>query len=159
MRRIKQADPTGCGLACIAMLASSDYNNVREVAIKQLGFNDSGTFHTSTKDLRELARKFKIELGKRRRKFKRFEGLPETAILAINHMDASDTWHWVVYRRRSNDTFVYDPKKSIKTNKRRDFGHIKARWYLPVIGTYKANALGQQKAPLLVPRRSAFYCR
>ena len=135
MRRVKQGDPTGCGLACIAMLANTNYEEVKEVAIKKLGFNKSGTFYTGTRHLRELAGHFKIELGKKRRKFKRFEELPETTILAINYNKKSDTWHWVVYRREPNDEFVYDPKKNIKSNKRRDFRRIKAKWFLPVINT------------------------
>lgn len=135
MRRIKQGDPTGCGLACIAMLTDTNYNSVRELAVGQLGFDDSGTFYTGTKELRELGRNFNIELGRRMRKFKNFQELPETAILAINYKEDSDTWHWVVYRRTSNDEFVYDPKKNIKSNKRRDFGRIKAKWFLPVTST------------------------
>ncbi len=135
MRRVKQGDPTGCGLACIAMLANSDYNSVRKLALEQLGFDDSGSFYTGTKHLRDLANSFNIELGKKRRQFKSFGELPEIAILAINYKEELDTWHWVVYRRTKNDEFVYDPKKNIKANKRRDFGRIKARWFLPVINT------------------------
>ena len=135
MRRVKQGDPTGCGLACIAMLAGSDYNTVRELAIKELGFEDSGAFYTGTNHLRYLSDSFNIELGKKRRQFKSFEALPEIAILAINYKEDSDTWHWVVYRRTINDEFVYDPRKNIKANKRRDFGRIKAKWFLPVITT------------------------
>lgn len=51
MRRVKQGDPTGCGLACIAMLAGCDYNKVRDLAVKQLCFDDSGKFHTGAKYL------------------------------------------------------------------------------------------------------------
>lgn len=133
MRRVKQGDPTGCGLACIAMITNNDYNKVRALAVRELGFDDSGTFYTNTKHLRDLANNFQIELGKKRRQFKSFERLPDTAILAINYKEELDTWHWVVYHRTSTDQFVYDPKKNIKTNKRRDFGRIKARWFLPVI--------------------------
>ena len=132
MIRVKQEDPTGCGLACIAMLAGFDYKAVRELAIEKLGFDDSGTFYTDTKDLRGLASIFNIELGKRKRRFKSFGELPEIAILAINYKEDSDTWHWVVYRRTSNDEFVYDPKTKIKTDKRQDFYRINAKWFLPV---------------------------
>lgn len=135
MRRVKQEDPTGCGLACIAMLADSTYAHVKNLAIEQLGFDNSGTLYTGTKHLRDLANNFKIGLGKKRRKFKAFNDLPEIAILAINYKEESNTWHWVVYRRTSNDEFVYDPKKKIKSNKRRDFGRIKPKWFLPIINT------------------------
>lgn len=117
------------------MLADTDYSSVRKLAVKQLGFDDSGTFYTGTKHLKDLGKNFNIELGKKRRQFKSFQELPDMAILAINYKEYSDTWHWVVYRRTSNDEFVFDPKKNIKTNKRRDFGRINARWFLPVTNT------------------------
>ncbi len=89
-------------------------------------------FYTGTKDIRELGGHFNNKVGKRRRKFKSFDALPDTAILAINYKEKSDTWHWVVYIRTANDEFIYDPRKEIKTDKRRDFGRFKASWYLCV---------------------------
>ncbi|MGC9208200.1 hypothetical protein, partial [Acidithiobacillus sp.] len=94
-----------------------------------------GTFYTGTKHLKDLGKIFDIELGNKRRQFNGFQNLPEMAILAINYKEDLGTWHWVVYRRTSSDEFVYDPKKNIKTNKRRDFGRIKAKWFLPVTNT------------------------
>jgi len=133
LRKIKQGDPTGCGLSCIAMLANTNYKKVKDIAIKELGFDDSRKFYTDTKDLRDLGNHFNIKIGKRRRPFKSFDALPDTAILAINYKEKLDEWHWVVYRRTSNDEFVYDPNKNIKSNRRRDFGRIKTKWFLPVI--------------------------
>lgn len=134
MRRVKQKDSNGCGLACIAMLANKTYKEVRKIAVTKVGLGDGG-FYTGTKELRALSDHYGIVLGKRRRPFKSFAALPETAILAINYKKAEDRWHWVVYRRSPKDEFIYDPKKTIKSNKRRDFGRIKekAKWFLPVI--------------------------
>lgn len=132
MKRVRQRDPTGCGLACIAMLSGDKYESVKDVAINELGWEESGTFYTGTRDLRELGRYFGIELGKRRRLFKNFNALPDTAILAINYKEQTDTWHWCLYRRIKDDQFVNDPSQSIKTNKRRDFGRMKVKWFLPI---------------------------
>ena len=134
MRIVKQDDPTGCGIACIAMLAGTDYSSVKELAVKQIEFDNSVTFYTDTNDLKKLGKNFNIELGEQR-DFKSFQELPEIAILAINYNKNSERWHWVVYRRNSNDEFVCDPRKTIKTDKRRDFGRIKAKWFVPVTNT------------------------
>jgi len=115
------------------MLANTRYETVREIAVKKFDFDGNGQFYTGTKELRELGSYFKITIGKRRRKFKDFYLLPDIAILAINYNKSTETWHWVVFRRTANDEFVYDPKQQIKTTRRRDFGRINARWYLPVL--------------------------
>lgn len=133
MRRVKQGDPTGCGFACIAMLSGASYDEIKNIAITDLDYEGSGDFYTGTRELRYLASKNNVELGKRRRTFKSLDALPETAILAINHEDKLDTWHWVVYCRKPNEEYVYDPKKSIKSNKRTDFGRMKIKWFLPII--------------------------
>ena len=133
MRRILQEDSTGCGLAVIAMLSGETYEKIRSIAVNDLGWDETGSFETGTRDLRDLAGFFNIEIGKRRRPFKEFNALPNLAILAINYNEQIDDWHWVVYRRVKGDQFFLDPKKSIRTNKRRDFRRIKVKWYLPVI--------------------------
>ena len=132
LRRIKQEDPTGCGLACIAILAGVSYTEIRKIAVDDLEFDESGLFYTGTTHLRKLASKYNIKLSKRRRQFKSLEALPEKAILAINYDGNVDTWHWVIYRRTLNEEFVYDPKRSIKSNKRTDFSRMKIKWFLQV---------------------------
>jgi len=109
MERVRQRDPTGCGLACIAMVAGINYEKVRAIAVNELEWDGSGDFYTGTRDLRDLGRYFGIEVGKRRRSFKSFNALPETAILAINYKEQTDTWHWCLYRRIKDDEFIYDP--------------------------------------------------
>jgi len=132
MKRVRQRDPTGCGLACIAMVAGINYEKVRAIGVNELGWDETGEFYTGTRDLGELGRHFGIEVGKRRRPFKNFKALPNIAILAVNYKKQTDTWHWCLYRGIKDDQFVYDPSQSIKTNKRRDFGRIKVKWFLPI---------------------------
>ena len=134
MIRIKQDDRTGCGLACIAMLAKTSYNNVRNVAIDKLEFNDSGKFYTNKKHLRKLGNHFNIKIAKKKKKFTNFETLPDIAILAINYKKKSKTWHWVIYNRDENEEYICDPKESIKSDKRKDFWRIggNTKWFLVV---------------------------
>lgn len=138
MRRIRQGDTTGCGLACIAMLAKTSYKEVRKAAVDELDYERKGQFYTDTKELRELADFFDIELGLKKRKFKSFESLSklyDLAILAINYKEKSKTWHWVLYCHTGSEEYVYDP--NTKSNKRRDLTRIEknTRWFLPVYST------------------------
>jgi len=144
LRRVRQRDPTGCGLACIAMIAGTNYEKVRDIAVNELGWNEAEAFYTGTRDLRELSRYFGVDVGKRRRPFKTFQSLPTVAILAINYKEQTDTWHWVVFHRIEDNPVIYDPNQSIKNDKRRDFGRIKAKWFLPVLN-YRDSYTSQRK--------------
>lgn len=124
MRRVIQEDTTGCGLACIAMLSGRKYKEVRKAALSELQFDEGGEFYTGTSDLVYLGQGFDLKIGKRRRKFKGFDLLPNKAILAINYKEKSDSWHWVVFHRNNKEQYVLDPKKSIKTAKRTDLTRI-----------------------------------
>jgi ABC-type bacteriocin/lantibiotic exporter with double-glycine peptidase domain len=124
MRRIVQVDATGCGLACIAILAKTNYKKVRELALELLGFEDDGVFYTGTSDLVKIGKELNLIISSRRRKFKTFDNLPNKAILAINYKSKTDAWHWVVFHRTESEEYVLDPKKSIKRNKRKDLNRI-----------------------------------
>lgn len=133
MHRIVQEDPTGCGLACVAMLSNTTYKKVRKAAL-EIDLLKGRTLYTSAKDLHNLAKKFDLSLGQRRRKFKSFDALPDTAILAINYRPKTGSWHWVVYHRNSKDEYVIDPMRTVKTDKRKDFKRLqnKTKWWVEV---------------------------
>jgi hypothetical protein len=44
----------------------------------------------------------------------------------------------VVFCRDHNDAYVLDPKRSLKTNRRRDFGRMKSKWLIGVQGVPSA---------------------
>nr|WP_298415691.1 hypothetical protein [uncultured Halomonas sp.] len=41
-------------------------------------------------------------------------------------------WHWVVFAREGGQEMVFDSKKALQSNVRRDFGRIKPKWYIEV---------------------------
>lgn len=127
MKRVVQQDSTGCGIACIAMLAGKTYAEVRKYALKTLSLDECGPFYTNTNDLVKLGNQYELNVGVRRRKFKSFDILPDKAILAINYKENTNTWHWVVFHRTSSEQYVLDPKKSIKNNKRKDLARIASK--------------------------------
>ena len=133
MRRILQGDSTGCGLACIAMLADCSYKKVKKKAVQKLNFSNKRKLYTGTRHLKILGKCFGINIaGSRRRPFKNWDALPDTAIISINPNLNHTSWHWVVFSRTNGASFVLDPKQSIKSNKRTDFGRMRPSGYLPV---------------------------
>jgi len=137
MKRILQEDGTGCGIACIAMITGRSYQQIKDELIKMPGYSAKGPFYTDASELRALAKSQGVSLIKRKRKFKEWKLVPNGSILAIRFKEknSEQEWHWVVFNRINGREFVIDPKKSIKTDQRTDFGRIKAKWYLPIIST------------------------
>ena len=131
LRRLIQRDTTGCGLACVAMIAGKKYAEVKRKAI-ELGLVDSnGPFRTSCGELRMLVKAIGGEalIG---RKATYWASLPDLAIAGINYREKKNEWHWVVFVREGKDTYVLDPWHKIKTTKRRDFGRMRLRSCIPI---------------------------
>ena len=63
MRRIEQEDSTGCGLACIAMLAGTTYKKVKRKAIDKSEVPEEGPFYTDTPNLYRLGQVFGLKIG------------------------------------------------------------------------------------------------
>lgn len=122
MKRIVQKDRSGCGIACIAMVTGKSYKDVKNLALEKnyrkrehikmvkASGGDEPMF-TSTGDLINLAQEFEVTIEcKRRKKFKLWEDLPDTAILAVNWKKKKNLWHWVVFKRlKSGKQYIVDP--------------------------------------------------
>lgn len=146
MKRIIQKDRSGCGIACVAMITNKTYESVRDVAIEK-GFRrkehirmvkkqgGKEPLFTSTNDLRKLAEYFGVVINcKKRKKFKSWEDLPNTAIMAVKWNKKKDLWHWVVFKRLKNGKqYIVDPRKlasKVKYTRLSKFKPIAG--YLPV---------------------------
>ena len=127
MVRVKQEDRTGCGLACIAMLAGKRYATVRAKAMtirEDLGegcFGKRRNFKLWSRDLKKLAKEFEFCLGRKARfrdptpmsldNFTSFMNdlkLGCDAVLAVNPQKIGE-WHWVVWDCERGR--VLDPKE------------------------------------------------
>lgn len=118
----------------MAMLSNHSYSYMREIAVSELGFDPEGEFHTSASDLRKLGERVGVLFaGKSLRDFKDWVHLPDMAILGINSRDGGDSWHWVIFVREDYSASVIDPKRSVKANRRTDFGRMKPFTFLPVV--------------------------
>jgi ABC-type bacteriocin/lantibiotic exporter with double-glycine peptidase domain len=136
MKRRKQLDQSGCGIACIAMLTNKSYEEVAETASEVSGIPENGEKYTSTGQLAKLGKAHGVTIGcKKRKKFKGWVHLPNRAILAINPDSERKYWHWVVFYREptGEGAYVLDPNPAVKATRRKDFGRIKPFAYLPII--------------------------
>ena len=135
----------GCGLACIAMLADTSYEKVKDIAKEKLGWKK---FNTDNGDLRKLAGEVNRELGTniklgRQIIYNPTMILPDLAILVIYYDPNKERWHWVVYNKNQCPP-VLDPRHSkerglecIKRRKKKTKSGIEEwksgiEWFLPI---------------------------
>ncbi|WP_341678703.1 cysteine peptidase family C39 domain-containing protein [Niveibacterium sp. SC-1] len=131
MRRVIQEDSTGCGLACVAMLAGRSYQAVKKQAHSVLKTWPRGprSFYTTKSHLKALLAEYGVRHGNYR-KADSWEKLnADLAIVAIN-LQANDNWHWVVFRRDGSDRYLLDPRA--KSERRIDFWRARIMAYLPI---------------------------
>ena len=121
LMRVEQEDRFGCGIACVAMVAGTDYASVRQQMVDLLGSQGEGNFETYDCHLRQLLRRHydldlarKIEFEDRRMSVNNFEDyirekrLKSHAILAVNPRCGGAKWHWIVWD--DEQCRVLDPK-------------------------------------------------
>jgi hypothetical protein len=130
LRRVVQLDGTGCGLACVAMLARRSYSDIRRsfsrvFPKKELNL---GRYWTDAADLRKLLVRFRIELGREVR-VRTWNKVPDFALVAVHWKRSKGTWHWVLFVRDQHGGFILDPRKSVVAARRRDLHKIRPASY------------------------------
>lgn len=131
MRRIKQLDATGCGIACAAMIAGVSYKRARKRAIELGIVGDRPPHYTTSGDVRRLL----IDLGAsaaRGRRLTHWESVSGLSIVGINYSKEFDAWHWVVYVPSKRGSYVLDPRAAVKSCRRYDFLRMRPRSFMPV---------------------------
>jgi hypothetical protein len=135
MEPIIQQDPTGCGIACVAMLAGVSYAIVKTVAETHGIRIDNPALWSDPAQVRSLLRHYGI-LAAAETPFTGWEQLPETALLATKWQlhQGIPHWHWSVFTRSAGQPLVLDPKADLKQHRRRDFGRIRPKWFIAIAG-------------------------
>jgi len=134
MDLVTQQDPTGCGIACVAMLAGVSYAAARAVA-EALGIrSDDPALWSDTVHMRRLLQHYRIRAAAAETPFSSWETLPDTALLATkwHRHQGIPHWHWSVFTRSAGGPLVLDPKAALKQHRRRDFGRIRPKWYFAI---------------------------
>ena len=136
MKPVIQLEPTGCGIASAAAVAGVSYTHAKSVAAA-LGIQATDRrLWSKTSHVRRLLDALDVSTGRRTIPFRSWQALPNLALLAIKwHREAGQPcWHWVVFVRDSRQACVLDPKKSLRRHIRTDFGRMRPKWYIPVLG-------------------------
>jgi len=134
MKAVVQEERSGRGIASIAALASISYRQSRRSA-NRLGIHAEDTrLWSDTRHVRTLLNHHGIHCSQREKPFVSWEALPDTALLAIKwHLErGTPFWHWVVFWRGPRGPVVLDPKRTLRSNTRTDFGRMKPKWYIAV---------------------------
>ncbi|MGB2832120.1 MAG: hypothetical protein WBC07_04160 [Methylotenera sp.] len=134
MRPVVQEENSGCGIASVAALAGISYSECKSAANSLGIFAEDKSLWSDTRYVRTLLKHFGISANESEMGFESWEALPNLALLSIKwHLEnGRPFWHWVVFWRSPNGPVVLDPKKSLKTNIRTDFGRIKPKWFIPI---------------------------
>jgi ABC-type bacteriocin/lantibiotic exporter with double-glycine peptidase domain len=141
VKAVIQKDQTGCALAGVAALAGLSYEQVKKEATA-LGIEVSDErLWSDTTFIQKLLKHFKIQAASSERPFRSWAALPDCALLATKwHLERGRPfWHWVVFYREGDEACVLDPKKSLRTHRRTDFGRIRPRWFITVTKAPAAN--------------------
>jgi len=138
MQAVIQEEVSGCGIAASAVLAEISYAQARSVA-NRLGIHaEDKALWSDTAYVRRLLSEFGIACFADEVPFVNWSQLPDRALLAIKWRQENGRpfWHWVVFVRDGSGAYVLDSKQSLKQHKRRDFGRMKPKWFIPVGSGY-----------------------
>jgi ABC-type bacteriocin/lantibiotic exporter with double-glycine peptidase domain len=141
MKAVVQEELTGCGIAACAAIADISYAKAKNIANKLGIYSNDATLWSEKSYILKLLAQLGFQTCKQETPFSDWDSLPDRALLAIKwHLDnGKPFWHWVVFVRDGNQSYVLDSKKSLKTNVRTDFGRIKPKWYIEVRSKYANN--------------------
>ena len=136
MKSVVQLERTGCGIASVAAIVGLSYSRTKVIANSLGIFANDPSLWSETSPVRKLLKHFGVRTGSREIPFRSWETLPNLALLSTKwHLENGQPyWHWVVFVREGGQPYVLDSKKSLRINRRTDFGRIKPKWYIQVIG-------------------------
>jgi hypothetical protein len=134
MKAVIQAEPTGCAIASAAAISGISYLEAKKIANSIEIYVDDPTLWSETDYMRRLLHQLNIKAGSKEVPFKDWKLVPDCALLAIKwHLERNKAyWHWVVFIREKDKSYVLDSKKSLKTNIGTDFGRMKPKWFIEV---------------------------
>ena len=142
-----QQDPTGCGIASVAAIASLSYAQTKAIALS-LGISaQDERLWSETAPVRRLLEHLGVKTDLAEHPFRSWESLPDLALLSIKwHIERDRPyWHWVVFLRDRRGACVLDPKRSLRHHVRTDFGRMRPKWFIPVVQDGELAAPKQRK--------------
>lgn len=134
VKPVIQEESTGCGIAAVAAVTGVSYARVKRVAGSLEIHAADPRLWSDTAYVQRLLSRFGVPVARSVRPFRSWASLPARALLAIKwHIeDGRPCWHWVVFARERQGSYVLDSNRTLKIHVRTDFGRMKPKWYLPV---------------------------
>jgi|GEM_PF-325095 len=135
-----QEERTGCGIASVATGVGVRYRQVQRVAHRLGMFSEEPRLWSQTNYVRRLLRQFSIRAARVEVRFLPWQTLPRLALLAIKRhtVRGCESWHWVVFWRGAKGAVELDPNPSLQSHRRRDFGRMHPRWFIPLTKTARS---------------------
>jgi len=134
IRRVKQEDKNGCGIACVAMVTGKTYTQAKRYFEESVFLPKDKKPHTRHYQLRRALENFGIITEKR--PFRHWRSIEINAIVPINRR-RDGGWHWVVLVPNGVRHYILDPAPR-KGRRRYDFRGIKARgFYIAILGHFR----------------------
>ncbi|MDG6778118.1 hypothetical protein QCB44_05310 [Thiomicrorhabdus sp. zzn3] len=134
MKPVIQEQKTGCAIASAAAVAGISYQHAKSVANGLGIYAEDDALWSETDHMLRLLGRLGVSVEAQTTPFSSWEALPDCALLAIKwHLDNSKPyWHWVVFVRDGDGSYVLDSKKSLKNHVRTDFGRMQPKWFIKV---------------------------
>lgn len=132
---IIQEEPTGCGIACSAILSGKSYAEAKKAANRLGIYAEDEKLWSDTNHVRRLLAEFGIKTSSQETAFSGWDALPDLDLLAIKyHLENNRPfWQWVVFSRHAGQQVVLDPAACLNKNVRDDFENIQPQWFIEIL--------------------------
>lgn len=133
MKAVIQEEKTGCAIASSATIAGLSYKESKKIANSLGIFAEDFSLWSDTKSIRVLLSQLGFSTGEQT-DFKQWSLLPDCALLSLNwHLEGGKPyWHWVVFIREKNQSYVLDSNASLEKNVIKDYQRLSLKWFIPI---------------------------
>jgi hypothetical protein len=134
VKSVVQEESTGCGIASVANILGKTYAEMKEIANAMGIYASDKSLWSDTQYVRRMLSAAGIETSADEVPFELWSGLPDLALLSIkhHHENGENFWHWVVFKRIDNQSFVLDSASYLPSNIRTDFDEMQPKWFIEV---------------------------
>ncbi|KAF5887216.1 hypothetical protein FY112_04060 [Rhizobium sp. PEPV16] len=109
---IAQSSPTGCGIACLAMITSRSLDEAASALFDEAKPQDQ---RTQWSHMRRGLERLGVECRGRPKRVSSWDSIDGVALVAVSRV--GEKWHWVLFD--AFDGLIYDPMKSSPTPQKR----------------------------------------
>ena len=137
VKSVVQEETTGCGIASVANILGRTYSEMKAIA-NAMGIHASDQLLWSdTRYVRRMLSGAGVETSEDEVPFESWDALPDLALLSIKHHQekGKDFWHWVVFKRVDDQSFVLDSASYLPSNIRQDFDAMQPKWFIEIKNT------------------------